>query len=435
MLVFVFASCKKNDFTGDSTQKPTNPTVTVDWGTIPTVIDGVNQSHNVTINMDEAQVVDVVVNINVLDGGTATEGEDFEVPNSVTIKAGRTSATFTVSFIADEVYEETETFTIQVGDDQIANASITPVTQEFSIHNFAATDLAFEMSWMPEAYDQYGNQIDYTSVADMILYVYDPNDVLVGQVDGGAYEGYVLSGDSIDGTYKIMAGFYSAMQFDKAVEMNLALSYDQPGVFTDVQDFTGQLSTATAVLCDIKIYLGEIEKVGTTYTLTKTGYNLFTLNVPDFVGNYGGADGSLGDGANWQFANPVTTTLSGADLLIDGLNHDWMQTIWGETVTSTTPVVVTMSNDGTFVIDDQPYMITDAGGTPYNYNISGSGTWSSCTPVSFHIQYDMYNTTDGYSVGAWLLANGYSYTNYFIADITKGSKGVVTNHTTTKIKR
>ena len=434
MLIIAFAGCKKDDFTGHSTQVPTNPTITVDLGTIPTVIDGVTQKHKITLNMDVAQIVDVAVHILVLDG-TATEDEDFSLPNVVTISAGRTSASFEVTFLPDVIYEATETFKIQIGDERTANATMTPVTQDYTINNFGDTDIALEMSWTPEAFDQYGNQIDYTDIADMILYVYDPNDVLIATVDGGAYEGFVLSGDSIDGTYTIKAGFYSAMQFDVAVEMNLALDYEQPGVFTDAQDFTGLITTATGALCDLDIFLAEIEKAGATYTLTENAYLIFVLDINDFVGTYAGDDGSIGAGFDWQFPNPVTVALPG-DLTIDGLNYDWMLNIWGETVTTSTPVVMTMSTDGTLAIADQYYMTTDYGGSPYDYDIRDvSGTWSSCDPASLHIEYDMYNTTDDYSLGQWLLDNGYSYTNYFIADITLGAKGVVKSQNYKKIKR
>ena len=415
--------CKKEDYTGYSSLTPTNPTITVDLGTIPaSVIDGADFNHKITLTMDEAQIVDVMVHIEAIDG-TATPGTDFSFPSTVMIPAGRTSASFTVTILADALPEDMETFTIQIGDDRTANATMTPVTAAFSIENFEDTDLAIDFSWFPVAYDQYGNKIKETDIADMIFIIEDPNGTTF-TADGAAYEGFVISGDSADGTYIIKAAFYSVMQFDEAVNMNLTLGYEQPGVFTSEQSFEDLATTETGTLCDIQIFMAEVEKVGTSYTVTENAFLLFDLDINDFVGTYGGLDGSLGTGFNWQFANPVDVTLDGGDLKVLGLNFDWMQNIWEETITDSVAVVMTMSTDGTLAIANQYYMTTDFEGDPYVYNISGTGTWSSCDPATLHFEYDIYNVTDDFSMGEWLLENGYSDTDYFIADMTLGAKSV-----------
>ncbi len=418
MLVIAFAGCEKDDFTGHSQLVPTNPTITVDMGTIPTVIDGVKQAHKITLNMDAAQIVDVAVHVMVIDG-TATQGVDFDVPSTVTIKAGRTSASFAVTFYGDVDFEETETFTIQIGDERVANATMTPVTQEFSIENFEDTDIAIEFSWMPEAYTQHGDAIDYTDIADMMLYIEKP-DGSTDVVDGGAFEGYVISGDSIDGTYTIATAFYSAMQFPDAVDMNFGLAYNQPGVFTASQSYVGLANTATAN-CVVTIYMAEVEKAGTTYTLTENAYvvDSYVFDENDFVGVYGGADGFTGVGGDFWYNNPVTVAFPG-DVTIDGLGHGWMLDFWGETVTTSTPVVMVMNTDGTLTIADQYCMTTDYDGSPYDYNIIGTGTWSGCNPAVLHIEYDLIQ--DGFSVGGWTFdPGGWNVVDYFTADLTMGA--------------
>jgi len=47
----------------------------------------------------------------------------------------------------------------------------------------------------------------------------------------------------------------------------------------------------------------------------------------------------------------------------------------------------------------------------------------------------MYNVTDGYSLGQWLKDNGYSFTNFFIADIVLGAKSSTSRISHSKIKR
>lgn len=413
----LLSGCKeKDDYTNDSLVVPNNVNLTITTSVNQTSYVENNQVENFTVTLSDEQVSDVVVKVFQV-GGDAVEGEDFVMDHLVTVPAGSLQATGTITILKDDVIEATESVIIQVGDDTTANAgSVTPATMTIDILNYEEGDLGIELSWYPDAYDQYGNQISSTTIADMILYVVDPNGDVIGEVDGGSYENYVLSSDAMDGTYTIKTGFYSAMSFNDPVDLKLMLGYDQVGVFSDSQDFTGFISTATAESCDLEIFLAEIEKSGSTYTLSQNAYVQYALDTSVFPGTYDGADGSLGDGFDWQFSNPVTVALSGDDLTIDGLNYTWMSSIWGETVVSSTPVMMNLYNDGTLEIPEQYYMTTDYDGSLYDYSISGTGTWNSCNPASLHIEYEM--NQDGFLVAQWLLDNGYSYTNYFIADIS-----------------
>ncbi|MGD9978591.1 MAG: Calx-beta domain-containing protein [Bacteroidales bacterium] len=417
-------SCDDEEYKNQSTMVPTTPTITVSG--IPTSIDFVEQDSTFSFNlsMSVAQTVDVAVAVKQV-AGDATEGVDFKILNDggeVKFAAGATAATVKVKVLADDIFEETESFTIQIGDETTANATITPVTIPFTIKNKTYDDLAIEMSWDAVAYDQYGEQISSTTIADMILQLYDASETLVDESDGASFESLVLSGTAPDGKYYVRASFYSAMQFDDPVNVDLALDFAQEGVFTSSEDFVTLVNTATSELCGYQINLVEIVKSGKTYTITKTGNIQFEFDNADFVGTYDGTDGSYKSGRDWRFSNPVTLALSGDDVTLDGLCYAWLANIWGETVTASTPVVITFNTDGTLTIADQPYVTTDYEGSPYNYSISGTGTYSLCDPISLHIEYDLYNTTDDYSLGAWLLANGYSATDYFIADIQLGAK-------------
>jgi hypothetical protein len=116
---------------------------------------------------------------------------------------------------------------------------------------------------------------------------------------------------------------------------------------------------------------------------------------------------------NWKriqlaFPNPVDLALSGENITLDGLNYAWMQNIWGRQLQLLLGYCY-FNSDGTLEIATQ-HIYTRLRGNPYNYSITGSGTYSLCDPITLHIEYDMYNTTDDYSLGEWVYDNGYSST-------------------------
>jgi len=424
MSLFLF-SCDTEDYTGYSTLVPTSPTITVSG--VPSSINFIEQdsTFTFTLTMSPAQIMNVTVYV-TQSAGTATEGDDFEILNDggkAIFAAGATTAEVKIKILADDVAEETETFTIKIGDDRTANATLTPVSVDFTIQNYTAGDLAIDMSWAAVAFDQYGEELTATEIADMILQVYNAAGTLIGEADGGSFEHLVLAGSRPDGTYHVRAAFYAAEQFNEPVDIDFVVDFAQAGVFEDSYDFPALATTATSELCEIQINLVDIVKSGTNYTFTEVGSQEFSFVLGDFVGTYDGLDGSYTDGADGRYSNPVELVLDGDDITLDGLNYGWMEDFWGETVTASTPVVVTFNTDGTLTIASQPYITTLYDGSPYDYSIVGSGTYNLCNPVSLHIEYDMYNTTDDYSIGEWMYDNGYNDTEYFIADIELGAKG------------
>ncbi|MBN2891955.1 MAG: hypothetical protein JXL97_08820 [Bacteroidales bacterium] len=415
ILLVVLAGCKKDDYTGHSQLVPTNPTITVDLGTIAPMIDGVDQTHTITLNMDVAQVVDVAVHVLVLEG-TATEGEDFSVPSVITIPAGKTTASFNVTVLADEINEETETFKIQIGDERTANATLTPVEANFTIQNFSDADLKVGLSWEPafDVYSPTGDIYDATDLADLILTIYDvAGDSIYDQVDGGSFEEVVLSDTMPDGTYQVMVSFWSAMDPGTDVDLNLFVDFYQIGVFSETDEFPAFFSLYTSQVCSEAYVMIEIEKAGSTWTSVD-----YVDPNAEFLGAYGGTDGADPD---YLYDSEIVTSVCGTSLLITGINFGWMQDFWGEEIIASTPVIITLNGDNTITIDDQYYITTEYSGAPYDYDIRDVvGTWADGGVL--HIEYDMYNTTDDYSVGTWCFDNGYSDYTYFIAEVTLGAK-------------
>jgi len=412
LVIGFMVSCQTDDYTGYSDLTPTNPTITVSG--IPSDINFVEKDSvfEFTVTLSEAQLVDVQLKIKQVDG-TATEGEDFVILNdggNLTIPAHSTTGKVKIKILADDIKEDTETAVIQIGDETTANATIEPVQVTFNIQNLTGDDLVVSMAWDGTAYDQYGNKLDPTDIADMVLAVYDASNVLVDEADGAAFEELALSGSLPDGQYFVRAAFYAVTEFPEPVELAMSIGFYQVGV----QD----VSLSVEGLVNTGHYKGtfnlvKITKAGSTWTFEKDPY--IFVNLPDFAGVYGGADGSIGSGYNWRFDNPVTITVNGSEAKIEGLNFAWMEYVWGETITTSTPVTIQFNNDGTLTIAEQYYITTDYEGAPYDYTIVGEGYFTLSDPIKLHIEYKMLQ--DGFDVAGWLLSKGYSDTDYFIADL------------------
>ncbi len=140
----------------------------------------------------------------------------------------------------------------------------------------------------------------------------------------------------------------------------------------------------------VEIYVTETTQGGLTSdpdTLMVTVLPFCPLDdYNDLAGNWTGSDS---EGYDTQ----VVTTVVGGSLMIEGLNHAWMEDYWGETVTDQVALEMTMNEDGTLVIDRQYVMTTDWNGDPYRYEISGVGTWDNCVK-SLYIEYTLYYEGD-----------------------------------------
>lgn len=111
-------------------------------------------------------------------------------------------------------------------------------------------------------------------------------------------------------------------------------------------------------------------------------------DLNDMAGTWDGAD-------DWGNTERMVTAVDGDNLMMSGLGQVWLSDVWGEPITASSPVILTMNPDGTLDIEEQYICTTAWDGAPYDYAIVGSGSWNNCTKI-MHIEYDMHNTTDGY---------------------------------------
>ncbi len=428
----VLFGCNKEDYTGFSTETPTNPTITVDLSKVPTsaVSDLLKTSYKVTLNMDVAQIVDVKVYVNLSETSSATADEDFTYESEVVIPAGRKTASFNVSILDDELPEANEEFTLIIGDERTANASITPVNAKFSISNGTLTQYGVSFSWYAEAYDIEGVAITPANIADMVLTVYDMDFNTIYQADGSGFEAVVLENTIPDGDYYVAVSFYDVLELGEqgGLDLDLFVDYKQLGVQSGGFEFPAALNTESNFANTA--YLAIITKAGSTWTMNEfEGFVASDLNFAS--ASWGGLDGWMPD---YMFANQVEIAGTTGAYTIIGLSFDWIPEVWGEVITDSVPVNITFKNDGTIEILDQYYLTTDFDGGSI-YNIYGTGTWNrQLTPIALTLNYELVQ--DGSPLSEWGYANGYTDYEYFICDLVQGgAKQAVSPKVKGKIRR
>ncbi|OMP30256.1 hypothetical protein [Mangrovimonas sp. DI 80] len=407
-------SCSDDDLTGHSTKEPSSPTLSValDFANSQTLVEE-ETTYGFTVSISEPQIVAVRVYLEQT-GGDATDGEDFSFPHSVTIPAGSTSVSDVIAIHADDLIEETETATIKIGTGFESNVSaVNEQIVTFSIENLVEGDLMIGLSWEASEMttDNSGVEIDATDLADLRLLVTDvPYTQILGGADGGSFESFTISSDSDDGEYYIVSDFYDAVDISR--ELNLTLTLDQVGVINgDTYTFSNALSTD--FLCvDNYFILGKVTKTGGSYTFEEVGTNNFASQLK----SWGGIDSVDALGPEGGYPSHVTTQVDCEGKLIYGLNREWMQTTWGESIQTEGTVYYTVDESGNVTIPSQYIFTTLYSGALYDYTVSGTGVLDeSVTPATLTINYEL--DQEGFSPSQWLYTNGYSDTTYFAASL------------------
>ena len=206
--LFTFVGCDKEDYTGGSTLIPSSPSATMSHD-IPASMVEDNVVFPVTITLSEAQIVDILIGISVLDGGTATEGADFITDHELNIPAFSTSGTFDVEIGRDVEIEGTETFSIQVGDSRTANVDFSPQTITVELQNYVSPDLDITYDWEGSAVVDDTVRV-FCEHVDLDVYVFDVDGNDLGIYDaatGDCPEHMTFSGMD-DGDYYLWANLW-----------------------------------------------------------------------------------------------------------------------------------------------------------------------------------------------------------------------------------
>ena len=417
----IFAGCKKDDYTGHATSSPTSPTITVDLGTIPSSFsDDAKSSHVINLSMSTAQIQDVKVYISVT-GGDAVEDVDFSLPHTVTIAAGRTTASFAVTILEDRSAKSTRSFTIQIGDDRTSNANLTPVTADFTITNVEDSDMSVALSWVPseDVYGVDGELIDPADLSSLFLAIDDASGV---NVYPGVGEDPVTSATMLstlaDGMYYVTVGTNASINLGDQgdVDLDVTIDFEQLGVFTDSYEFKAVFPISRANYCNNGFKLLVVTKAGSAWTIDEY------VETDPYLDTYGGTDGYETD----LYGSAIEISACGSDYYIHNINVPWMEDWWGEEVINIVPLQIILNPDNSISIADQYYMTTSYDGALYDYNIVNvTGTWSEAPALTLHIEYDMEN--GGSTVASDILVDYYGYgtTRYFEANVVAGAANTI----------
>ncbi|MEZ4793574.1 MAG: hypothetical protein R2783_08970 [Gelidibacter sp.] len=269
-------ACSTDDHTGDSTQTPSNPSlsVTLGFANTQTLIEQ-EASFPFTVSISEPQIVSVVVYLTQT-GGTA-DSDDFSIPASVTIPAGATSASGTIDIHADDLVEDTETAVIQIATGFESNVQVSnSQTVTFNIANLVEGDLEIGLLWNTNVFAIDGSEFSPTDLADLRLLITDvPYTTVLDGSDGSGFESYTLTSDTPDGEYYVVADWYAAYNLGAqgSFPVDLTATFDQVGVINGMTlDFANALNSGNS--CSSVYYiLAKITKTGQNYDISSVGEN------------------------------------------------------------------------------------------------------------------------------------------------------------------
>lgn len=287
--LLMLTSCSSEEVTtGKSNLEVTNGisiAVDVPFASPQNIIE-TEATYPFTVTMSNTQSVDVVVKINQT-GGDATEGADFDFTHEITIPAYSTTGTGSITIHSDDLAEATESFTLQIGNNQTANASINPVDVTFNISNYVENALMIDLEWSTNIYDINGDPISPTTAADLRLLLVDANynqSAPLFEADGASFESLMLSPTAADGDYYVVADFYDVYPSAAGFSVDLSTTFNQVGVINDMNiSNIGGLNTKNN--CPNNYFkVAKIIKSGTTFTIEDLSES--SLNATGFDGNY-----------------------------------------------------------------------------------------------------------------------------------------------------
>jgi hypothetical protein len=299
ILTTLFVGCNEDETTGQSNLEVATGakiTVTTDFASPVSIIEGDNK-YNFTVTLDKPQSVNVVVKINQV-GGTASAG-DYAVDKSITIPAYKLSATAELKILKDDLKEDLETLTLQIGDITTSNATLAPVTVDFNIQNYTEGSLVSSLSWKTstDLKDIDGVSISGTDAADLKLLItkldYNATPALnTINASTDKFESFEMLSSYSDGTYLVVAEAVSFIDLGNQgdFDLDVTVKFNQTGVYNDKTfSFTKAINSAEVTPCGPSGFfkLAQITKAGSTYTISEVGEKVnFNPKASQFNGNY-----------------------------------------------------------------------------------------------------------------------------------------------------
>lgn len=288
MAGFTFTSCEnEDDATGDSVAVVSDGMAAVEAVTpgisfsAPNNVNegGVDRTIQYAITLQEVQPVDVYVTVS-LASGNAIEGEDFDFDHSVIVPAFTKKGIGTVTIYGDDIEEETENFTLKIGDVFDANVSFAGANLSFNITDFGDLNMildwntTFQFSGIELTLCDIGYDVDYYLLDDA------GDDVSGFQAaTGSCPEEMVISlADVQDGTYELFMNIWddaglSTVGIDPAFEIVTNVTYSR-----DNSTFAGAFAQDSADGIDSN-YGSDPSNLDPKYVATlKIENGMFTLS-------------------------------------------------------------------------------------------------------------------------------------------------------------
>tara|TARA_B110000240_G_scaffold41507_1_gene46394 strand:+ start:140 stop:1417 length:1278 start_codon:yes stop_codon:yes gene_type:complete len=406
--LLMFSCSENDDYTNDSVVNATSPNLAVSLGfTNATTLIEQEASYPFSVSITEAQIVDVVVKLKQTDG-TATAGEDFSMPNSVTIKKGSLSASGVITIHADELPEDEETVTIQIGLGNESNVSeVASEIVTFNIVNVTSGDVVIDLTWTSSATitDNQGNAIAAEDLADLEILVTNatiPTSQTFLSIDAVAgFESFIFLESFPDGEYFLVTRFFSAADYGGVfADLDLTLEFNQTGKINNEKvTIAAGLNTGNAS-CQSSI-VAKLIKNGADYTIETVGLPN-NAGIPadgTFVGDYtvattsGGQFGPAFDGTvtvvdegngvrsfvgdwngfgldqTWEFEfNPICGTVTFVDNQDTGLGCGGPGIIHGASPNAS--VISDPTDDSSFTITYRENISGGCGGSPTDATIT-----------------------------------------------------------------
>lgn len=130
-----------------------------------------------------------------------------------------------------------------------------------------------------------------------------------------------------------------------------------------------------------------------TYNVKRMAFCPLSGGVTDFVGAWSAVDVGYDWGAEAPLSVtvPIATELSTDKLMVSGIGEAFIEQFWGEGIVDGGSFLMTVLGNGLVDIPRQYIYTTTYGGSPYEYEIKGSGKWENCGPKPIiTITYDIY---------------------------------------------
>lgn len=159
------------------------------------------------------------------------------------------------------------------------------------------------------------------------------------------------------------------------------------------------------------------------YDLKRIEFCPLVNGSADMVGSWSGEDA--------YYESVIVTVADGANLKITGMGVGFIEDWWAETVTALGSPVMTVSGNGLVNIPRQYLFTTVYGGTPYDYEIIGSGKWTNCgSSPTLLITYDIYyeGEADGLAKSYAGYLGGIPYLTAEVSLDAKKSGNIIVNN-------